>query len=117
MCFIYQFFILFIIMSSYLLEKISTNNFYNKSISFNHPIKSIIFVHNMIISEEEKNNYKNKYQIDSLCTEFNKICIPIIFNEYCDKLTENEKEKLKNISNDDNIWYHNLLNINHNIFS
>lgn len=117
MRFIHHFFILFIIMSSYLLEKISTNNFYDKSISFNHSIKCIIFVDNMMLSEEERNAIKNKYQIDSLCNEFNKLCIPKTYDEYCDKLTENEKEKLKNISDDDNIWYHNLFNINYNIFS
>ena len=85
-------------------------------ISFNHPVKSILWTHKMCGNKNEYKEYKLKCEIDRLCVEFNKLSIPQSFEEYYDKLTENEKEKLKNISNDDNIWLYNLLNIDQYIF-
>ena len=110
MCFIFQFLLFIIIMSDYLLEQITTNNF-NTSISFNHPIKNILFSLNMMLSKDEKEHYKIQHQINSLCDEFNKLYIPLTYNEYISKLSPEEKYRLEYIDTIEEQMKIKLLNL------
>ena len=86
----------------------------NISLNFNHPIKSILFggfqLNQFNIDNSEIKKWKNIYTIDNLCRELNKLCIPKTLNEFIDNLSQDDKDKLKNINNIENSWLESFLN-------
>jgi hypothetical protein len=76
---------------------------------FNHPVKSILFVLNNNNYNSKK--YKEEQDINFICDQFKKICIPITYEEWFIKLSQNDKNIINNIDKEDKEWLYNLMNI------
>jgi len=87
------------------------------SLNFNHPIKSILWSINNNNNNYD-NNYSKKYKeeqdINFICDQFKKICIPITYEEWFIKLSQNDKNIINNIDKEEKEekeWLYNFMNI------
>jgi hypothetical protein len=78
------------------------------SLNFNHPIKSILW---SINNNNDSKKYKEEQDINFICEQFKKICIPITYEEWCIKLSQNDKNIINNINKEEKEWLYNFMNI------
>jgi hypothetical protein len=86
------------------LQEYITEN--NTKILFNHPVKSFLFSF-----QSKKEKECNEYDINFICNEFKKLCIPLTYNEYISKLSEEEKYRLEYIDTIEEQMKIKLLNL------
>lgn len=56
--------------------------------------------------------YKERKQFDELCILFDKLSLPITYEEYISKTTLENKNIIDNINNEEKEWFINYLNLN-----
>jgi hypothetical protein len=85
-------------------------------INFNHPVKSLFFdflSSPSLFSADEIKKLKAEREINDLCNQFNKLCIPKTYDEIINSLNDTEKQNMKNINEIEKDWYYNFINNNY----
>ncbi len=90
----------------------------NITMNFNHPVQELILpwiLQNMTYEEflKIRKNAEDNRKINTLCDSFNKLCIPKTYQEFIDNLSQDDKDKLKDIDNNEKKCLINFFNNNY----